>query len=55
MPRYERFMVPVNYFVFRDTDKPSFFVPFVLQTFYVDDTLRITRDIDDNFFVFARA
>lgn len=28
-------------------------VPF--KTFYVDEGLRITRDIDDNFFVFARA
>jgi hypothetical protein len=28
-------------------------VPF--RTFYVDETLRITRDVDDNFFVFTRA
>eukprot|EP00816_Leptocylindrus_hargravesii_P009242 CAMPEP_0196814332 /NCGR_PEP_ID=MMETSP1362-20130617/42749_1 /TAXON_ID=163516 /ORGANISM="Leptocylindrus danicus, Strain CCMP1856" /LENGTH=238 /DNA_ID=CAMNT_0042190917 /DNA_START=153 /DNA_END=869 /DNA_ORIENTATION=+ len=26
-----------------------------LRTFYVDEGLRITRDLDDNFFVFARA
>lgn len=25
-----------------------------VQTFYVDEALRITRDIDDNFFVFVR-
>jgi len=25
-----------------------------MTTFYVDDTLRITRDVDDNFFVFIR-
>jgi hypothetical protein len=31
-------------------------VPVVsFQTFYVDDALRITRDVDDNFFVFTRA
>jgi hypothetical protein len=28
-------------------------VPF--RTFYVDESLRITRDVDDNFFVFTRA
>jgi hypothetical protein len=27
----------------------------VLKTFYVDEGMRITRDIDDNFFVFTRA
>lgn len=27
----------------------------VLKTFYVDEALRITRDVDDNFFVFTRA
>ncbi|KAL3807538.1 hypothetical protein ACHAXA_002577 [Cyclostephanos tholiformis] len=27
----------------------------VLKTYYVDEGMRITRDIDDNFFVFARA
>eukprot|EP00525_Craspedostauros_australis_P006565 CAMPEP_0198127398 /NCGR_PEP_ID=MMETSP1442-20131203/47040_1 /TAXON_ID= /ORGANISM="Craspedostauros australis, Strain CCMP3328" /LENGTH=292 /DNA_ID=CAMNT_0043787363 /DNA_START=10 /DNA_END=888 /DNA_ORIENTATION=- len=26
-----------------------------MKTFYVDDSLRITRDIDDNFYVFSRA
>lgn len=26
-----------------------------LKTFYVDEALRITRDVDDNFFVFTRA
>jgi len=26
-----------------------------MKTFYVDDSLRITRDVDDNFFVFSRA
>jgi hypothetical protein len=26
-----------------------------LRTFYVDEAIRITRDIDDNFFVFTRA
>ena len=31
-------------------------VPVVpLKTFYVDDGIRITRDVDDNFFVFSRA
>ena len=25
-----------------------------MTTFYVDDTLRITRDVDENFFVFIR-
>ena len=27
----------------------------VLKTFYVDEAMRITRDMDDNFFVFTRA
>lgn len=27
----------------------------VLKTFYVDEAMRITRDVDDNFFVFTRA
>jgi len=27
----------------------------VLKTYYVDEGMRITRDIDDNFFVFTRA
>lgn len=27
----------------------------ILKTFYVDEGMRITRDIDDNFFVFTRA
>lgn len=27
---------------------------FSLKTYYVDDTLRITRDVDDNFYVFSR-
>jgi hypothetical protein len=27
----------------------------VLKTFYVDEGMRITRDIDENFFVFTRA
>jgi hypothetical protein len=26
----------------------------VMKTFYVDEAMRITRDIDDNFFVFTR-
>jgi len=26
-----------------------------LKTFYVDDSMRITRDVDDNFYVFSRA
>ena len=26
-----------------------------LKTFYVDEGIRITRDVDDNFFVFSRA
>ena len=26
-----------------------------LKTFYVDEGLRITRDVDDNFFVFTRS
>jgi hypothetical protein len=31
-------------------------VPVVpLKTFYVDEGIRITRDVDDNFFVFSRA
>ncbi len=25
-----------------------------LKTYYVDDSLRITRDVDDNFYVFSR-
>jgi hypothetical protein len=30
-------------------------VPVVpMKTFYVDEAIRITRDIDDNFFVFVR-
>jgi hypothetical protein len=28
-------------------------VPF--KTYYVDEGIRITRDVDDNFFVFSRA
>jgi hypothetical protein len=27
----------------------------VLKTFYVDEGMRITRDVDDNFYVFTRA
>jgi hypothetical protein len=27
----------------------------VLKTFYVDEGMRISRDVDDNFFVFTRA
>ena len=27
----------------------------ILKTFYVDEGMRITRDVDDNFFVFTRA
>ena len=27
----------------------------ILKTFYVDEGMRITRDIDENFFVFTRA
>lgn len=26
-----------------------------MKTYYVDDSIRITRDVDDNFFVFSRA
>ena len=35
----------------------SFFVVLVVmrQTLYVDEGMRITRDMDDNFFVFTRA
>lgn len=38
------------------TDGSSNAVPVaLLKTFYVDESIRITRDIDDNFYVFTRA
>ena len=27
----------------------------ILKTYYVDEGIRITRDVDDNFYVFSRA
>ena len=44
-----------RYFVCRALHQLTPFPSLLLQTLYVDESMRITRDIDDNFFVFTRA